>query len=111
MRGTGADHQPGRLGEARLAGHRGHAVRRRQRQFGEPATGREQARVHTIARLDARSVADRSDYAGDFLTRDKRQGNPGKAAAEETDVSRADARAVHSDQHLARRGCWVWQFT
>ena len=35
--GPTADHQRGRLLKARLAGHRGQTVRRRQRQFGEPA--------------------------------------------------------------------------
>ena len=76
--GPGADHQPGRLLEARLVGHGGQAVRRRQRQFGEPATRREQTPVHPIARLDAGPVTGRLDDAGDFLTRDERQGNPGK---------------------------------
>ena len=109
MRGTGADHQRGRLGEARPDGHRGHPVRQRQRQFGEPASGREQDRVHPLVRLDAGPVAGRFDDAGDFLTRDKRQGNPGKATSEETDVPRARARAAHPDQHLARRGCRVGQ--
>ena len=111
MGGPAADHQPGRVGEARLAGHGGQAVRRCQRQVGEPATRREQARVYPFARLDARPVAGRFDDAGDFLARDERQGKPWEAAAEEPDVPRADARAVDPDQHLSRRGGWVWPFT
>jgi hypothetical protein len=50
-----------RLGETRLAGHGGEAVGRGQRQFSEPATRREQARVHPLARLDAGPVAGRFD--------------------------------------------------
>jgi hypothetical protein len=67
----------------------GQAVRRRQRQFGEPAAGREQARVHPLARPDAGPVAGRFDDAGDFLAQDERQGKPWEAAAEEPDVPRA----------------------
>ena len=77
--GPAADHQPGRLGEAHLAGHGGQAIRRRQRQFGEPATRREQTRIYPLARLDAGPLADRFDDAGDFLTRDERQGKPWEA--------------------------------
>ena len=94
MGGPAADHQPGCLGETRLAGHGSQAVRRRQRQFGEPATRREQARVHPLARLDAGPVAGRFDDSGDLLTRDERQGMRREAAAEEPDVPQADARAM-----------------
>jgi len=84
---------------------------RGQRQFSEPATRREQARVHPLARLDAGPVAGRFDDSGDLLTRDERQGKPREAAAEEPDVPQADARAMDSDQCLSRRGCWSWPFT
>jgi hypothetical protein len=110
MRGPAADHQSGRVGEARLAGHGGQAVRRCQRQFGEPATRREQACVHPLPRLDADLVADRFDNTGDFLARDERQGKPWEAAAEEPDVPRADTCAVDPDKHLSRRGYWVRPF-
>src|SRR5207248_949961 len=45
--------------------------------------------------------------AGDFLTRDERQGNPWETAAQEPHVPRANARAVNPDQRLSRRWCWV----
>jgi hypothetical protein len=61
--------------------------------------------------MDAGPVADRFDYAGDFLTRDKRQGQPRETAAEEIDIPLADTRTVDSDQRLARRWSRVWQFT
>ena len=58
-----------------------------------------------IATLDTGPVADRFDHTGDFLTRDKRQGQPRKTAAEETDVPRADARAVDPDQRAYHAAC------
>jgi hypothetical protein len=63
-----------------------------------------------LARLDAGPVPGRLDHAGDLLARDERQANPREAAAEEPHVPRADAGAVHPDQRLSRRGCWVWPF-
>ena len=107
--GPTADHQPGRLGEACPAGHRGQAVRRRQRQFGKPAPRREQGPVHPLARLDTGPVTGRFDQAGDFLPRDERQGNPRETAAEEPDVPRADTRAMDPHKHLPHRGYRVWQ--
>jgi hypothetical protein len=61
--GPAADHQPGRLGEARLAGHGGQAVGRGQRQFGEPATRREQTREHPRAPTAGRSSIGHHDAA------------------------------------------------
>ena len=111
MGGPAADHQPGRLRETRPAGHGGQAVRRRQRQFGEPATCREQARVHPLARLNAGPVSGRLHGTGDFLAGDERQGEPGEATAEEPDVPRADTRGVDPDQHLSRPGSRVRPFS
>src|SRR5207302_11465351 len=64
-----------------------------------------------LARLDAGPVTGRFDEAGHFLARDERKRNPWEAAAEEADVPKADARAMHPDERLSRRRCWVWLFT
>jgi hypothetical protein len=84
--GRAADHQPCRLGKARPARHGGQLVRRGERQLGEPATRREQARVDPVARMDPHPGADRLDHAGDLLTGDEGDGNPRKSAADEADV-------------------------
>jgi hypothetical protein len=108
--GPTGDHQPGRLGEARPAGHRDQTVRRRQRQFGEPApAGNRLAYTRspgwTPAPSPAASTTPATSWPGD-----ERQGNP-REAAEEPDVPRADTRAMDPDQRLSRRGYWVWQLT
>jgi len=55
------------------------------------------------SRTDAGPVADCFDDAGDFLARDERQGESREAAAEESDVPGADARAVDPDRVLTTR--------
>jgi hypothetical protein len=86
-------------------------IRGCERQFGEPAAGREEDPVHPLARLDAASLADRFDDTGDFLTWDERQGNSWEATAKEANVPQADTCAMDPDQRLSRRRLWVWQFT
>src|SRR5205823_11049671 len=101
----------GRLLEACTCWHGCQLIRRRQRQFGEPAARREQDRVHPFARLDTGPLAHRFDDTGDFLPWDERQGDPWEAAAEEANVPQTDTRAMDPDQRLSRSGLWIWQFT
>ena len=90
---------------ARLSPHNAAAGGRRR------APRREQARIHALAQLGTGPITGRFDHARDFLARDKRQGNPREAAAEEPDVPRADTRAMDPHQRLSHRGYWVWQLT
>ena len=104
MSGPGADHQPGRFGEVHRSGHEGSALRRRQRQFGEPAARREETSVHPLARPEAGPGISHFDDASDFPTRDEQQGDPRETAAEKSGVPQADARAVDSYQACPAAG-------